>query len=119
MDKQTFQVSAQLMGAIPKVDGSMSVRFITQELPYQEKLLLMEYLGSAGWLLFKENSFKEEEVPKEDAPTDDDKTPAQRLRAVLYRLWEQTAFDKGIEFETFYRKKMSFIIDQFKSKLEQ
>lgn len=44
-----------------------------------------------------------------------DKTPAQRLRGVLYRLWE--AKPEGMEFEVYYRVKMEKLIDAYKEKL--
>ena len=55
----------------------------------------------------------------------DTKTPAQRMRAVLYRLWEQTSpKEKGeqgemvyVEFELFYKRKMNEMINHFKTKL--
>ena len=44
------------------------------------------------------------------------KPPAQRLRAVLYRLWEMD--NEGYkDFELYYRFRMEKIIDHFKSKL--
>jgi hypothetical protein len=45
-----------------------------------------------------------------------EKPPAQRLRAVFYRLWEQ---DKQgyTDFELYYRFQMEKVIEHFKSKL--
>ena len=45
-----------------------------------------------------------------------DKPPAQRLRGVFYRLWEN---DKQgyTDFELYYRFNMEKVIDHFKSKL--
>lgn len=49
----------------------------------------------------------------------DDKSPSQRLRWVLYRLWEQSSDQERYnnEFELFYRAKLERIIDQLKEKL--
>ncbi len=44
------------------------------------------------------------------------KTPSQRLRNVLYVLWEQSTQEK--EFKEFYKDKLEEIINHFKSKLE-
>lgn len=44
------------------------------------------------------------------------KTQSQRLRAVLFRQWEQ--WGSVGEFDTFYRNEMKRIIDQEKDKLE-
>ena len=54
------------------------------------------------------------------------KTPAQRMRAVMYRLWEQQSpkqtNENGdleyVEFELFYKRKMNEIINHLKSKLD-
>jgi hypothetical protein len=61
---------------------------------------------------------KEEDVklPTEKAdPSVGQKTPSQRLRAVLYRLWQQSS--GGVDFESFYRMRLESIIDQVKDKL--
>jgi hypothetical protein len=55
-------------------------------------------------------------MPKEDAESDDLKSPSKRLRAVIYRFWEQIG--KEGDFNQFYSKKMEYIINQFKEKLE-
>ena len=115
--KKTIQLSAQFMGAIPKVDKSMSLRFITQELSDEEKVLIMNYLGEQGWLLFQENSFTREDIPVDNAPTDEKKTPAQTLRSVIFLMFQQKGLPKE-GFENYYRKIMEGIIDQVKAKLD-
>ncbi len=54
-----------------------------------------------------------------DESNKDDKSPSQRLRAVLYRLFEQSSDREAYnnEFELFYRAKLERIIDQLKDKL--
>ena len=114
-DPKTFQVPANLDGLSPLKDGSMSLRFHTQELTAQEKLHLLNKHQTFGYLMFKENEFTDADVPKEDA-SDETKKPSQRLRAVIFVMWRQ----KGMEgdFDQFYNKKMNYIIEQFKDKLE-
>ena len=46
-----------------------------------------------------------------------DKTPSERLRAVLYVLWEQQK-PLVITFDAFYRAEMDRIITHYKGKLE-
>jgi hypothetical protein len=111
-----IQASAQFMGAIPKVDKSMSLRFITQELSDEEKVIIMRYLGKQGWLLFKENDFTEADIPKDNAPTDEDKSPAQRLRGAIFLLSQQKGISKE-KFNEYYRKIMEKFIDSVKEKL--
>lgn len=45
------------------------------------------------------------------------KSPSQRLRAVLYRLWEQSDKTTYPEFEVYYRAKIERIIESLKEKL--
>ena len=47
---------------------------------------------------------------------DTGKPPSQRLRAVLYRLWEQTPEGYKV-FNDFYIAKMEKLIEHFKEKL--
>lgn len=44
------------------------------------------------------------------------KSKSQRLRAVLFRVWEQSGIP--IEFDDFYNTEMEKIIEHFKTKLE-
>ena len=112
---KNFQVPATMEGCSPLKDGGMSLRFHTQEMTAQEKLQLLNFYQSFGYILFKENTFTDAEIPKEDA-SDETKKPSQRLRAVIFIMWKQ----KGMEgsFDQFYNKKMEYIIGQFKEKLE-
>lgn len=72
-----------------------------------------------GWLAFLPG----QEVAPEDLAglpalpkrEEDDKSPAQRLRACLYVLWEQKGKDG--DYEDFYQKQMARFIDAVKEKL--
>lgn len=102
-----------------KVDGSISIKMETRELSGQDSAKLFELRGTEGWAIFSPNEIKDEDVtlPTERAdPAVGTKTPSQRLRAVLYRLWEQGK--SGTDFESFYRIKVESIIDKIKEKLE-
>ena len=46
------------------------------------------------------------------------KSPAQRLRNVLYKLWEKNHKEKYTEFEVYYRAKMENLINRIKDKLQ-
>lgn len=114
---QTFQVPAGIVGLSPLKDGSMSIRFHTQEMTNQKKLQLLNFFQSVGWLMFRENEFNETDVPKEDAP-ESGKTQSQRLRGVIFKYWIQHFSDKEKDFEKFYKRHTEKIIDQYKAKLE-
>jgi len=75
----------------------------------------------AGYLAFKTDVFKQAEKEMIDSLEADfedrGKTPGQRLRAVLFRLWEQVP--EGYEdFNLYYQFKMNTVIEHFKSKLD-
>jgi hypothetical protein len=113
---KTFQSPATLSGISSKVDGGLSIRFVTKELTPEEKLTALEFQNEYGWLLFRENEFTEEDVPKDDALTEG-KSQSQRLRDVLYVLWAQKA-DPKIDYNTYYRQETEKIIAHYKSKID-
>lgn len=101
-------------------DKSVKMSFETRELNPEETMILMAMEGEEGWLLFSTNreEIKEEDVPQEKAEVDD-KTPSERLRAVMF-VWYKQESDKGRyigTFENFRRDKMEKIIESIKSKL--
>ena len=112
---KTFQIPATLEGTTPLKDGGMSLRFHTQELTDEEKLVIINLFQTFGYILFCANQFNDSDIPKDDA-SDNTKKPSQRLRAIMYVFWKQQGM-KG-EFEQFYNKKMEYIIGQFRDKLE-
>lgn len=110
-----IKLPAYLIGYNRKADRSCSVRFETQELSTLDLIELDKHYQAFGWLLFQENPISDANIPKEPA-IDGDKTPAERLRAVLFILWKQRG-ENG-DFEAFYRLKMDKIIFHLKSKLD-
>lgn len=110
-----FQVPAQMTRCSSLVDGGVTVGFHTKELTTQEKAEVMDFHNKSGWLMFKPNEVKEEDIPKQDAEYET-KTPSQRLRGVLFVLWQQQSDEQ--EFEVFYRKMMEKIINSVKQRLE-
>ena len=111
------QLSAQLLKVESKSDRTYKLTFNTQELAGEEASKLLAMLMGQGWLLFSPEEITEADVPTEKAnPMLGSKTQAQRLRGVLYRLWEQGG--KSGEFEAYYRLVMERYIDQVKEKLE-
>lgn len=110
-----FQVSAQITAVKPLVDRGMSITMHTKELTTEEQVQIIKYLSSAGWLLFKENEVQEEEIPKQDSDFES-KSQSQRIRGVLYVLWEQRG--KEGTFEEFYKMQTEKFINAVKNKLE-
>lgn len=114
-----IQLPVLIASLATKVDGSVKITLETRELGGEEASKLFSLRGSEAWCLIAPESFTEENVklPTEKAdPAVGTKTPSQRLRAVLWRLHEQS--HSGTDFESFYRIKMEGIIEQLKGKLD-
>ena len=102
-------------------DRTLKVTFETNELTPEQLAGLNEGLGKAGYLAFKDNPFKEQEKELLDgleAEYDDaKKSPSQRLRNVLFRLWEKNP--EGYEdHRLHYQFKMEKIINHYKKLLD-
>lgn len=111
-----IQLPAQLDGISTKKDGSLGVRITTQELNPEQKVALMEYLNQFGWFCFSPNEFKEADMPVKDAEGNKRKTPAQRLRNVLYLLWNSS--DKSMTQDQYYEREMEKVIENYKKFLD-
>lgn len=113
----------QLPATISKINSmahrSLRIQIDTQEnLSDQVMAEIMSKFDKLGWFCFLEDSIKEEDILNlPPLPTDDSrkKSQATRLRAVLYRLWEQKG--KQGDSELFYNQYMEKIIDSLKEKL--
>lgn len=109
-------VPAILTGISYTRDGGLRLGFSTQEMSAEDKLAMAELYQTFGHLAFRANQIDVLDMPVEDAE-DKNKTPARRLRAVLYILSQQQGISKE-KFELFYREKMEKIIDWCKNKLD-
>ena len=91
----------------------------TQEtLTSPQKSELFDLYEKVGWLFFLDKP--EAKVRTDDLPEihldEGEKSPSQRLRAVLYIWWQQKT-DKSQDFELFYRRWMERTIDRLKESL--
>lgn len=105
---------AYLSGFSSRTDGSAGIRLTTQELQPEDFAALQSHNGDFGTFYFRPNGVQEVEIKQEDI--DESKTPSKRLRAVLYRLWEQNG--KPGTFENYYREQMEKVIGHVKTKLD-
>lgn len=100
-------------------DGSIKLSLTTQELQPEEVAQLFSLRRQTiKGALKKDNAFTEEELREIiETPVEkiNGKTPSQRLRAVLYRIWEQNPSE---DFETYYGAKMEKVIDHYKTLLD-
>jgi hypothetical protein len=110
-----FQAPAILHVGSPTKDRGMRIRLETNEISDEEKLMLLKFDGTFGWILFSPNAFKDTDLPTEQAE-DKNKTPSKRLRSVLFIRWKQLG-EKG-DFETFYRDSIEKIINRIKETLD-
>jgi len=112
-----FQVAATLEGISTLKDGGASVRFHTQELSNDDKTTLFDFANAFGHLLFSSNPINEKELKLEAVRKDTrGKSPSQRQRNVIFRLWEQS--NSNTDFDTYYDQVMESVINQLKEKLE-
>lgn len=115
---QPIQLPILLGNMATKKDGSIKGSWETRELSGTDVAKLFDLRNSEAWMILSPSEMSEEDVklPTEKAdPAVGTKTPSQRLRAVLYRLWEQSR--GGTDFESYYRVKMEGLIDQLKERL--
>ena len=115
---KAVQFPAQLAKIETRVDGSIKLSIETQELNGEDMTALFGYRQLVGYVTFTPNPESNIEVPEINADTDMGKSPSERLRAVLYVMWEQSGKKKYDTFTQFYTVKMEQVINQIKDKLE-
>jgi hypothetical protein len=87
-------------------DGSIQVRLGMPELPPEEMVALFTNINRETKIIEVEHD-----------PEVEGKSSSQRLRNVLYVLWQQSNKQTYPEFEVYYKAKMERIINQIKDKL--
>lgn len=101
-------------------DRTLKVTFETNEPTPEQFLGIGTHVQQFGYLAFKKEAFKENEKKAieqlESSYEENEKTPAQRLRAVFFRCWEQDK-EGYQDFDSYYKYRMEEIINHFKSKL--
>ena len=101
-------------------DKTLKIVFESNEPTPEQLVAIVNNIQKYGWLAFKDNPFKEKEKEMIEALESDfsheGKSKSQRLRAVLYRNWEQDS--KGYEvFDDYYNHEMERLIMHYKDKL--
>jgi len=101
-------------------DNTCAVTIGTQELPPSQAGDLFALLNKFCYVAIKAETFRPNEIADLDslkAEFDTGKTPAQRLRGVLFRLYEKEP-EGFSDFNLFYSHKLEQIILHFKTKLD-
>lgn len=114
-------IPAIYQGGRDQSDRTVKICFVTNEITPSQAAELRMCVQNFVYLAIKLEPFTKEEV---DMITDlkstiDDvgKTPSQRLRGVLYRLWELN--NEGYrDFNLYYNFKMEGFINHLKAKLD-
>lgn len=115
---KTMKVQASLEGVSSLKDGSLSLRFYTNELSPEEKVTVFNLVQEFGWLLFAPQERSVDEIELENIRKDTGgKTPSQRLRAVLYIAYQQSGRN-DLTFEQYYAQRMEALISGIKSRLD-
>ena len=117
--KEILQLPATIEAIKSRVDGTWSLLIGTQELAEEQARILLRLNRKLGWILFKESQMEESDlinIPDAVPEFKGDKTPGQRLRAVLYLLWKQNPKEKT--FDEFYKQQMEKLISWAKEKLK-
>jgi hypothetical protein len=122
-------------GGIDKVstlaDGSLRIYVGTPELTSETMVNIFSLIKKPGYVLISTNAINQDQVDAVEKATSNaefsEKTPSQRMRGVMFRLWEKTQpktlnGDTGemeyVEFDLFYKRQMNKVIDHFKTKLD-
>jgi len=116
-----FQLPAILDSYRSLKDRGLKITFETGELSPEQVANIQYAFNKVGFVAFKPDAFAThelEEIEKMKVEFDDTGKPlSQRLRAVLYRCWEQKPEGYKI-FNDFYMAQMEKLITHFKNKLE-
>ena len=114
-----FQFAAEVESLSTRLTGSVKIVLGTQEnLAHESLANLFELRGKQVWVaILAEQEIKLEdlEIPEIEPEFENDRTPSQRLRAILYRLWEKEG--KSETFARYYQDKMEKLCEHFKEKL--
>ena len=121
-------------GGIDKVstlaDGSLRVYVGTPELSNETMVSVFSLIKKPGFVLISANAINQDQIDAVEKATTNaefsEKTPSQRMRGVLYKLWEKTqpktmngdGVMEYVDFDLFYKRQMNKIIDHFKTKLD-
>lgn len=99
-------------------DGSLRLVVDTREMPPEQMTELFALKGREGWMFLKEQPINIEDTVV-DLPEVHveryEKTPSQRLRAVLFLVHKQEKIQ--MPFDQYYNAKMNEFIDKEKEKL--
>lgn len=108
---------ATISSIMAKVDGSVGYRVNTPELSTEEKSAIFDLQNINVEILV--SPFNEPKVETLTIKKDlDQKSPSQRLRGVLFLLWDKNHEGHPV-FDTYYEVKMNKYIEFLKGKIDE
>ncbi len=117
--KYKLQVPCQIEKISTRADHSLKVILGLPELAVEDSVALFGLNQLPANILISPGDITQEDVDNIDIISDEDKeyygkkakTKSQRLRGILYRVWENLG-NKG-EFEDYYKKEMDKIAEHY------
>ena len=99
-------------------DGGLRLFVDTQELTSEDKAIVMGLHKKIGWFIFADQPIQQEDALNlpEIKMERGEKTPSQRLRAVLYLLWDKKKTTDS--FDIYYREYINRVIEKLKEGLD-
>ena len=110
---KTFTIPAILDGVTPRKDGSLTLRFVTQEVSKDHMIEVMDYYQTMGHLLFNENDIHMEEVPQGNAILDGGKSPSKRLKDRMYVSYREGNVGDISNFNRWYEQQLEKVGQQY------
>ncbi len=111
---KAIDIKSAEMGMVnSRVDGSVLFRVITPELTIDQRATLLSFHGKNARVMVEPLDVATDGL--DEVTTEMDvKTPAQRLRAVIFVHYKSA--NNTDDFETFYRMQMERVISGYKAK---
>lgn len=109
------QFQSQIDGISAKKDRTLSIKLGTQEMTADDTSYLFDQMNKIVYVVIAETSQETIEIPEILPEFKGDKSPSQRLRGIIYKIWEEKT-DKKETFPRFYESKISQIGEWLKEK---
>ena len=110
------QFSAIIDGINAKNDRTLTIKLGTQEMTAEATAYLFDMMGKQVYCALAETDIKTLEVPEILPEMQGEKSSAQRLRGIIYKIWELKT-DKSKPFPSYYEDYMFKLCENLKAKL--
>lgn len=122
---KTFKAPAVISKIMSMADNSLRLQMDCQEMSPEDEAIVLGARNKYGWFAFREG---EEEIGNEEIPDvklpkrdEDRKSQSQRIRGIIYLLWEQGGkkdlYGNSCDSETYYNQYTERLIEKMKEKL--